>query len=633
MKEENKKNTAKKASNTKQTNAKENEKKASTNTNKGASKPQAKEAKQNTNKKASNTKQANTKPASKPQAKEAKKNTTKETPKATTNKKEASKSQTKEVKKDTTKENSKATTNKKEVSKSKSKETKKASKNKKDKKAKKEKKSSKFIEIIKKRWLIQGTTTTILVLAIVAVFIAITVVLQSLELAPIDLSQEQLYTLSDEVKEKIKNQDIKSDVNIYFVGTSDDDPNLDLAKQFKNVNEHIKAEKIDINERVDIATKYELTDNSSQGIIVECGDRSKVLTAQDLSTYDSNSGETISIADEKLATSIIAVTTEKLPKVYFLNGYSAYSLQMGMSYLNMFLSNEVTEVDSFDILSTGKVPDDCDTLVIVSPNKDFDEVAKNAIKDYIYQGKNILWFNGATGQKTETPNINEILAEYGVEPFSVGAIRETDSTKMITDGTNSVPDIIMPNVMPATPTKNATSLLMINPTKLNIIEDSDKLEELKVKSTTLLQASEGSYFRSNFANTVNNITEGDEKGPFTIGAELDKTVQEGNSDEGKPEKKSKLILYGESQFITDMPLFSSSQAGAITYAYNKVLATDSIAYLVDREEDITSRKSTGTVTYTATEQQNAIIMAVIFGVPVLIIIIGIVVWQVRRRKK
>ena len=67
--------------------------------------------------------------------------------------------------------------------------------------------------------------------------------------------------------------------------------------------------------------------------------------------------------------------------------------------------------------------------------------------------------------------------------------------------------------------------------------------------------------------------------------------------------------------------------------YNKDLVLNSLAYLTDREEDITARKSTGTVTYTATEQQDTIVRIIIFAVPSVIIIIGLIVWQKRRRKK
>ena len=96
---------------------------------------------------------------------------------------------------------------------------------------------------------------------------------------------------------------------------------------------------------------------------------------------------------------------------------------------------------------------------------------------------------------------------------------------------------------------------------------------------------------------------------------------------------SKLVIYGENYFITDYQMNSSYSTGIIQLAYNKDLVLNSMSYLVNRQEDITARKNTGTVTYTATEQQDIIIRVVIFAVPILIIIAGIIVWIIRRRKK
>ena len=111
----------------------------------------------------------------------------------------------------------------------------------------------------------------------------------------------------------------------------------------------------------------------------------------------------ISIAEEKLTSAILSVTTDKVPKVYFLEGYSNFSLSQNMNYLNMYLSNEINEIDTLDVLSTGNVPDDCDTLVITTPSKDFDDVATKAITDYINRGGNILWFNAAVVQGQDFP--------------------------------------------------------------------------------------------------------------------------------------------------------------------------------------------------------------------------------------
>lgn len=496
------------------------------------------------------------------------------------------------------------------------------------KKEKKDKAPNKFIQTIKKKWLIDGTKTTILVLIIIAAFIAINIGMQALDLTPLDFTQEQLYTLTDESKERVK--DIDKDVNIYFIGYTDDDSTVDLAKQYGKANEKINVEAIeDVNDRPDLTQKYGI-ESGTTGIIIECGDRSKVLTASDLVTYDMTTYETISIAEEKLTSSILSVTTDEIPKVYFLEGYSDFSLTQNMYYLSVYLGNEINETESLDILSTGKVPDDCDTLVITTPSKDFDDVATNSILDYINNGGNILWLNAAIAEEQDFPNVNKILATYGVKPFEVGIIRETDTSKMVSES----PDLIMPEIQYSDITKdiyNTTGVIFVNATKINI--DTDKLTELNVEENDLLLASEGSYFRTNFNNQSNAAADNEETGTFVVGTEMTKTIKEANEETGESEVTSKLVIYGENYFTSDYQLSQNSQYGAIQLAYNKDLVLNSIAYLVDREEDITARKDTGTVTYTATEQQDTIIRAIIFTVPAVIIIVGIIVWQVRRRKK
>ena len=517
----------------------------------------------------------------------------------------------------------------KKTEKIKAKEDKKAKKEQK-KQAKKEKAPNKFIQTIKKKWLIDGTKTTILVLLIIAIFIAINLGMQVLDLTPLDFTQEQLYTLTDESKERVK--DIEKDVNIYFIGYTDEDSTVDLAKQYGKANERINVEAIeDVSTRPDLSQKYGI-ESGTEGIIVECGERSKVLTSSDLVTYDTSTYETISIAEEKLTSSILSVTADEVPKVYFLEGYSDFSLNQNMYMLSVYLGNEVNETETLDILSVGKVPDDCDTLVITSPSKDFDDVATNSILDYINRGGNILWLNAAIATEQDFPNVNKVLETYGIKPFEVGIIRETDTSKMVSEQ----PDLIIPEIQYSDITKdiyNTTGVIFVNATKINV--DTDNLDELNVEENDLLLASEGSYFRTNFSQEyqVDGSRDGEETGTFVVGAEMVKTIQEADEETGTEEIKSKLVIYGENYFISDYQLSQNSQYGAIQLAYNRDLVLNSIAYLTDREEDITARKDTGTVTYTATEQQDTIIRVIIFAVPALIIVVGIIVWQVRRRKK
>ena len=505
-------------------------------------------------------------------------------------------------------------------------EQEKIKKDKKEKKSKEDKKPNKFMQIVKKRWLVNGTKTTILVLVILAIFFAINILMQKLDLTPLDFSAEKLYTLTDESKEKVK--DVNKNVDIYFVGYSDDDSTLDLAKQYNKVNENINVEAVTVDSRPDLAEKYGIQ-SGDVSIIVECGEKYKVLSTSDLISYDINTYESYSVAEEKLTSSILQISTDDVPKVYFLTGYSDFTLSYSMQYLNMYLQNEINEIASLDILSEGKVPDDCDTLVITTPNSDFDEMTTNAIIDYINSGRNILWLNSVVAAEQNFTNVNKILAMYGVNPFEIGGIRETDSSKMVYES----PDLIMPEIGYHTITKDIINgLIFLNATKINLVDDS-ALEELNVTKTEILTTSENSYFRTNFYNSNTAKSEEDEAGPFLVGAELEKTITEANEETGEQAVTSKLIIYGENYFTSDVPLSSETQTPLIVYRQNKDLVLNSIAYLCERDEDITARKNTGSITYTATELENNIILAIIFIVPVLIIIIGIIIWIKRQRKK
>lgn len=483
----------------------------------------------------------------------------------------------------------------------------------------KTKKEKKFINIIKNKWLISKTKTLILVAILIAAYILSTYAIQKLELTPIDLTSNKAYTMSDESKERISKVD--KDVNIYLIGYTDDDSVTVIAKQYNKTNSKINVETVDINQRKDLAEKYEIDSTEANGIIVECGEKSKVLTATDLTSYDTTTYETTDVSEEKLTSSIMNVTTDNIPNVYFVGNYSDISLESGLNYLKMYLQNEIMNINTVDLLSKGSVPDDCDTLVILTPEKDFEDVVANSIIKYINNGGNVLWFNFSYGTEKKLPNVNKVLEIYGVKPFSVGYIMETDASKMI----SGAPYMVLPNVNSTDVTKKTNTTMFVQPTKINFFE-TEKLNELKIDKADLLTTNNSAFFRKDLKIQSASKTDQDESGEFVLGAKLTKTLD--------GDKKSILIIYGDNYFISDMPISQNSQTPIIAAYDNKDLALNSIAYLTDREDDITIRKTKDNVTtYSATEMEIRIIQIIIFAIPSMIIIAGIIVWQIRRRKK
>ena len=56
--------------------------------------------------------------------------------------------------------------------------------------------------------------------------------------------------------------------------------------------------------------------------------------------------------------------------------------------------------------------------------------------------------------------------------------------------------------------------------------------------------------------------------------------------------------------------------------------------LTEKENSITIRKKYGdTVKFTVTEKESKNIIKIIYGIPLLIILIGYIVWRIRRNKK
>ena len=95
----------------------------------------------------------------------------------------------------------------------------------------------------------------------------------------------------------------------------------------------------------------------------------------------------------------------------------------------------------------------------------------------------------------DLPNVNKILALYGIEPFTVGVIRETDNSKML----SGAPDFIIPEAQYSEITEDLyeNGIIFVNATKINV--NDEKLSELKVTKNDILKTSESAYFRTDFS--------------------------------------------------------------------------------------------------------------------------------------
>ena len=274
------------------------------------------------------------------------------------------------------------------------------------------------------------------------------------------------------------------------------------------------------------------------------------------------------------------------------------------------------------------MPELCDVLIIANPIQDFTDLETEKIQNYINNGGNIIWMQdpylfNENSNGSNLVNINKILSLYGIS-FSKGVVCEQSAANMLAGS----PELIIPELTYNSIVKDIYtdgSIVMLDAGRINT-SDEETLTNLGVTASSFIQSTEGSFYRDNPNSSIYEKLDSDEEGPFVLGEILSKKIDD--------EKTSNLIAISNALFETNatIQLGTGYYTMPIALRNNKDILLNSVAYLSDREDSIRIRKDLGVVTYTATQEQHNVVQIIIFGVPVAIILIGIIISIFRKRR-
>lgn len=480
---------------------------------------------------------------------------------------------------------------------------------------------NKLTQIIKNKWLRSIVLTLLLVAIIICAYLAINYAVEKANFGDIDMTKEKIYSISKQTEDKLGNLDTDVTISIYNMY----DYVKDFANQYARLNDKIKVEEVEnLTSKTKWKTQYGVSDTDSF-IIISSASREKILHSYDLYTMDYTTYSEIDITEEAITNGILDVITTVKPKIYFMTGHNLYS-NTYFQYLQTALQGEVNETKEVNIMTTSKVPDDCNVLVITALKEDIKELEKDAIIKYIKKGGKILLLLDPNLNNVKLTNFQKVLDEYGVS-VSDGIVLEGDTNKMVSGAPNFVLSTMNSG---SSITKNINmdmNLCLINPAKITF-EFSEKLEKKNVTTETLATVSDKAFYRTDLqSNSQSRISSDKDASGATVAAIATKKINDDTS--------SKLVVFANTAFATNTQIQVSTQyyMYAMDFSNNKDILLNSVSYLTEREENITIRKNVEAVNYEVTELQNRLVLGIIFAVPVLIIIIGIVVWLMRRRKK
>ena len=80
--------------------------------------------------------------------------------------------------------------------------------------------------------------------------------------------------------------------------------------------------------------------------------------------------------------------------------------------IKLFSKNNLT-TDEVNLMMTGEIPDDCDLLFMDASSKDISDDEKTLLLNYLKKGGKVFIILGDS--EDETPNLDEVLKEYGMQ--------------------------------------------------------------------------------------------------------------------------------------------------------------------------------------------------------------------------
>lgn len=475
----------------------------------------------------------------------------------------------------------------------------------------------KLVGTISKKHIKNGSYS----MAMAAIFIVIVVVINMIvgaipsKYSQLDVSSSKLYTIGDETKKVLKALD--KDVTIYQIAQSgsEDDTISNLLKRYEDESKHIKVEVKDPVVNPKFASEYTTDDLAANSLIVVCGDRNKVISYNDMysTSVDYNTWQqtTTGFDGEGQITSAIGyVTSEDLPIMYTLSGHGEKDLD---SSFKEDIQKANIDIKELNLLTEGKVPDDADCLMIVSPTSDISEEEKTEILDYLEAGGKAMIFSDYT--QDDLPNFDAVLANYGVKRAE-GIVFEGDSQHY----GMQMPYYLVPTVNSTDASSETASAgsYVLAPYAQGIQKTDDVRDTVTIDS--ILTTSDQAYSKTNMQSSQIEKEDGDVDGPFDLGVAITETLDD--------DKETQIVYYSTSNLM-------ESQANQMVSGGNEKLLLESLSWMTSTDESSSvsiSSKSLQSTSLTVTDYDAAFWKICTIGlIPGVFLVAGFLIW-LRRRK-
>lgn len=463
-----------------------------------------------------------------------------------------------------------------------------------------------------------GSYSFFLTVVVLAILVTVNIALSFLPDSYVqeDLTANQLYSISSQSKVMLSS--LEEDITIYWVVASGEEDEYveKLLHNYEDYSSRVTVEKKDPDLNPDFTNNYTDETIYNNSVIVECGDKYRYISYQDMyetssMSYYSMYSSADEFAGESLITSAISYcTTEELPVIHILEGHGETELTESFQEA---LERDNLETETLSLLNSETVPEEVSCILVNAPSTDISETERDMLLDFMERGGRVLIISG-TAEEEQLPNLKSVMENYGISVLEGVVVEENTDNYVYGNPVLLMPEMNSSDITDPLMEDNYQVVVPVS----KALDVSEASEDMTV--TSLLESSEESFLKDEgYDIETYEQEEGDIQGPLTLAALVTKDLED--------DQQMQLVWIASSMMLEEAYNSYSSDA-------NEDFILNVLEMMCEKDDSISVRSKSLTNEYLtiSTADSSMIKVATMGVIPGIYLITGIVV-AVRRRKR
>ena len=370
-----------------------------------------------------------------------------------------------------------------------------------------------------------GSYSFFLTVVVLAILVTVNIALSFLPDSYVqeDLTANQLYSISSQSKVMLSS--LEEDITIYWVVASGEEDEYveKLLHNYEDYSSRVTVEKKDPDLNPDFTNNYTDETIYNNSVIVECGDKYRYISYQDMyetssMSYYSMYSSADEFAGESLITSAISYcTTEELPVIHILEGHGEAELTESFQEA---LERDNLETETLSLLNSETVPEEVSCILVNSPSTDISETERDMLLDFMERGGRVLIISG-TAEEEQLPNLKSVMENYGISVLEGVVVEENTDNYVYGNPVLLMPEMNSSDITDPLMEDNYQVVVPVS----KALDVSEASEDVTV--TSLLESSEESFLKDEgYDIETYEQEEGDVQGPLTLAALVTKDLED-----------------------------------------------------------------------------------------------------------